>query len=320
MKLRSRMALPYTPVPVLGGTPLQPWMSLARTNRHPRDNQVHFDEPTHVYTVNGNKKGFISVSGLHHHLFPEFDADKVIKNMMKSKNWPNSKWFGMSPKAIKEAWNANGREASEAGTEMHLAIEKVMNGAESEVPEEVKQTKEWEYFWNYWREDSEEYEPWRTEWEVWDEEHKITGSIDMIYRNKNTGEFAIYDWKRAKEIKMDNDFQHGFGPVKHLPDTNYWHYTIQLNLYRWLLQKHYGIKITELALVVMHPNNKNYKKYVLNILDEEVEGILAARMRAVQKGLGAIYEFEECEEDRPVSHRGEESTSQRSKAPMFLDD
>jgi hypothetical protein len=287
------MNAPYPIAPLTSGTPLQPWMSLGRKHRHPRDNDIHFDEPTHVYTIQGESKGWISCTGFLHSFFPHFDADDVIQKMMRSKNWPQSKWYGMTPAAIKAAWNANGREASEAGTAMHLGIEMVMNDAESEVVPEVKLTKEWEYFWNYWREDMKVWEPWRTEWEVWDPELKLAGSIDMVYRNRKDGTFAIYDWKRAKDMRMENNFGSGYGPVSHLPDTNYWHYTLQLNMYRWLLEKHYNLKISEMALVVLHPNNKNYKRYKLNRLEEEIEGMVEARLRAVKEGKGKIIVFDE---------------------------
>jgi hypothetical protein len=295
---------PYKIAPFTGGTALQPWMTLALKNRHPRDNNIEFDEPRHVYTVNGSSRGIVSVSGLHHHLFSEFDADKVIDNMMRSRKWPESKWYGMSKQAIKAAWNANGREASEAGTAMHLGIEMVMNGAEDAVTPEVKATTEWAYFQRYWAKDKEIWEPWRTEWEVYDEDLRIAGSIDMIYRNKKDGTFAIYDWKRAKEMKMENQWQNGIGPARNLPDTNYWHYTLQLNFYRWLLEKHYGLKISEMALVVIHPNNTSFKKYKLNFLDEEVEEALEARRRAVAEGLGRIYSFVEPREAEPDDSAG----------------
>ena len=285
------MAYPIAPLD--GGTPLQPWMTLAIEHRHARDNDIHFDEPTHVYTVKGSSRGICSITQFLHQFFPHFDADATIRKMMKSKHWPQSKWYGMTAEQIKKAWNDNGKEASEAGTAMHLGIEMVMNRADSSVELSVKETLEWQYFWNYWHIDKEIWEPWRTEWEVWDSELKLAGSIDMVYRNKKDGTFAIYDWKRAKEMKMENSFGTGFGPVNHLPDSNYWHYTLQLNMYRWILEKWYGVKISEMALVVLHPNNKNYKKYVLNRLEEEIEDMVESRRRAVEQGLGRVVVFDE---------------------------
>jgi hypothetical protein len=93
----------YETAPFTDGTPLQPWMTLALTHRHERDNLIHFDEPTHVYTVKGSSRGICSITQFHHQFFPHFDADKTIKMMMKGKNWPNSPWYGMTAKAIKEA-------------------------------------------------------------------------------------------------------------------------------------------------------------------------------------------------------------------------
>ena len=279
---------PYQPAPLTSGTPLQPWMSLAIKNRHERDNLIHFDEPTHVYTVKGNSRGWISCTGFLHAFFPHTDTDDIITKMMKSKKWPESKWYGMTREQIKQTWKDMGKEASEAGTAMHLGIEQVMNGAEAEVVQEVKQTKEWEYFEKYWAKDLEIWEPWRTEWEVWDEDLKLAGSIDMVYRNKQDGTFAIYDWKRAKEMKMENPFSNGYGPAKDLPDCNYWHYTLQLNVYRWLLEKHYGLKISEMALVVLHPNNNNYKRFKLNRLEDEVEEMMECRRLAVLEGKGKV--------------------------------
>jgi hypothetical protein len=114
-------------------------------------------------------------------------------------------------------------------------------------------------------------------------------------------------------MKMDNDFQSGYGPVSHLPDTNYWHYTLQLNLYRWMLEKHYGVKISEMALIVLHPNKSNYKRYVLNRLDQEVEEILEARRRAVKEGKGKIYIFNK-EESASASASAEAKAEAEAEA------
>jgi ATP-dependent exoDNAse (exonuclease V) beta subunit len=260
----------------------QSWQSLAFKNRHPRDLQIEFDEPTHRYTVNGSSDGWTSCTGFLHSFFPHFDPDTTIKKMMKSPKWPQSKYYGMTASEIKNQWNSSGKEASEAGTAMHLGIEMFHNDAE--VDDSIKDSVEWKYFQNYWKECGEDLEPYRTEWEVWSEEHKLAGSIDMIYRRKSDGKFIIYDWKRSKEIKTTNTFENGYAPLGHLPNCNYWHYTLQLNVYKWFLETFYGLEVAELYLIILHPDNTNYRRLRLNILPDEVQEMLNCRKRAVEAG------------------------------------
>ncbi len=98
----------------------------------------------------------------------------------------------------------------------------------------------------------------------------------MVYK-KPDGKFAIYDWKRAKEMKYENAWQTGKEPLEHLPDTNYWHYSIQLNIYRTVLEELYGVEVDELALVVLHPNNRSFQVIKVNRMEDEVEAMFAAR-------------------------------------------
>jgi hypothetical protein len=260
------------------------WQSLAIKNRHPRDLCIEFDEPTHRYTVNGTSAGWSSCTGFLHSFFPHFDPDGTIRKMMKSPKWPQSKYYGMSAADIKAQWSNSGKDASEAGTAMHLGIEMFHNSAEHLIDPAAKDSVEWRYFQNYWKECGEDLEPYRTEWEVWSEEHKLAGSIDMIYRRKSDGKFVIYDWKRSKDIKTANDFESGYPPLNHLPNCNYWHYTLQLNVYKWFLETFYGLEVAELYLIILHPDNTNYRRLRLNILEDEVQDMLACRKRAIEEG------------------------------------
>jgi len=261
--------------------PAAPWQRLSHINAHERDSHIVFDEPTHVYTVNGVSKGWISCTKFLHHFFPDFDADAVIKKMMGSKNWPNSKYFGKTAAQIKKEWNDSGREASAKGTALHLAIEQFLHGAPELIDSEVKQTPEWLYYTNFWNDVKDDLVPYRSEWEVWSEEYKLAGSIDMIFYRKSTQDYVIYDWKRSKEIKKTNDWESGSGPLAHLPACNYWQYTIQLNVYRWFLETYYGLKISEMCIVIFHPDNSNYKKFKLNRLETEVLEMLEERKREI---------------------------------------
>jgi hypothetical protein len=259
----------------------EPWQVLWKQNEHPRDKNIRFYEPTHTYFIKGSSEGVTSCTGFLHHFFPHFDAKATIQKMMSSPKWTQSKYFGKSALEIETEWSNSGKEASGLGTAMHLAIEQFLNGAADIIDAGVKETPEWRYFMNFWRECGDDLEPYRMEWEVYSEEHKLCGSIDGVFRRKSDGKIVIYDWKRSKEIKVDNKFETGYAPVEHLPNTNYWHYTLQLNTYRWFLETLYGLEIGDMYLVILHPNNTNYRRIRLNRLEQEVLDMLECRKRAV---------------------------------------
>jgi hypothetical protein len=285
------------------------WQRLAVVNAHERDARIQFEEETHTYTIDGARKGWTSCTGFLHNFFGHFDADAVIAKMMASPKWYSSKYFGMSADEIKAMWSAKGDASSTAGTRMHLDIEHFYNalpaawtqdqdqgqgqgqgnpcdvatGLQCMTTEDAwapKEGPEWDYFCDYQTQYGVKFQPYRTEWLVFDPEHKVAGSIDMVYL-KPDGTLAIYDWKRIEEVKTENRFQSGLGPVSHLPDTNYWHYSLQLNVYRYILQKHYGFTVSELALVVLHPMNRSWRVVKINFMDDEVAAMMAARAAAL---------------------------------------
>ena len=102
---------------------------LSTCNAHPRDANIQFFEEGHKYTILTDPDSkYTSVTTWNHSHFPKFDADKVIENMMKGKNWnPSNKYWGQTPEEIKQLWAKNGESVSGAGTDMHFEIECFMN-------------------------------------------------------------------------------------------------------------------------------------------------------------------------------------------------
>ena len=230
---------------------------LAKKFPHERDSHILFDEGPHIYTIDGDSD-YMSVTTWNHSHFPHFDADKIITKMFRSRNWTKSKYYGKTREEIKAGWEKNGEEASKAGTKMHYDIECFYNDEDVEIDEDCV---EFDYFMSFENDIGSELEPYRTEWMVWDKELKLAGSIDMIFRNPD-GTLLIYDWKRCKEIKKDNRYQSAITEcIDHLPDTNFWHYSLQLNTYKYMLEKNYGEKVVGMYLVCLHPNNHN-KSYI----------------------------------------------------------
>jgi hypothetical protein len=66
-----------------------------------------------------------------------------------------------------------------------------------------------------------------------------------------------------------------------------------LNVYRWFLETFYGLKISDMYIMIFHPDNTNYKRFKLNRLETEVDDMLAARLKAVRDGKGKTVSFAE---------------------------
>jgi hypothetical protein len=260
------------------------WQVLATKNKHPRDDHIRFFEPTHTYYIDGSSTNVTSCTGFLHQFFPHFDAKATIQKMMRSPKWAQSKYFGKTATEIETGWSDSGKEASGLGTAMHLAIEQFLNGAHERIDPAVKDTPEWQYFMNFWELHGHDLEPYRMEWEVWSAPHLLCGSIDGVFKRRSDGKIVLYDWKRSKEIKSTNDYEKGYAPVDHLPNCNYWHYTLQLNTYRWFLETLYGLEVGDMYLVILHPNNPNYRRIRLNRLEKEVLDMLECRKRALALG------------------------------------
>lgn len=272
---------------------------LAEKNPHPRDKRITFEEGPHIYTIDGDEsKKYTSVTTWVHSYFKKFNAKEVIAAMMRNKKkWEdpvaNEKYYGKTPEEIEEMWSTSGREAAAKGTAMHYEIECFYNTPTPTPTPTPTRSTEIEYFHKFNTEfvstaETATLRPYRTEWMVFHEEAQISGSIDMVYENIDTDPTApttlsIYDWKRCKEIsKTNRGGEFATNPIiEHFPDTNFWHYTLQLNIYKYILQTKYGKTITDLYLIVLHPDAKNYQRIKLPNIQAEVKELFDERIAKI---------------------------------------
>jgi ATP-dependent exoDNAse (exonuclease V) beta subunit len=274
---------------------------LAICNHHIRDNNIKFFEDGHKYFIATEPDvKYTSVTTWNHHHFPQFDADNIIESMMKGKGWKEGhKYWGLTPEEIKAQWNSNKDFVSGAGTDLHYLIECFHNDKRFKFKYTNKElyeiymtdygkyhnqkSIEWQYFINFIN-DHKHLTPYRTEWTIYDEDVKIAGSIDMVYENPD-GTLSIYDWKRSKNITRINNFnKFAITPlICHLPDSNFWHYALQLNTYKYILETKYGKIIKDLYLVRLHPDaeEKNYELIKLPDLTTEINDLFEIRIQNI---------------------------------------
>lgn len=254
-------------------------MLLSEKNAHPRDARITFRDDTHTYFVDGSSAGYISTTTLVHTLFPAFEEDVVIAKMMKNEyKFNQGKYAGMSAQEIKDAWKLNRDTAASLGTAMHANIEAYYNG----LPH-TTEGKEWDMFCAF-RDDHPHLQPFRTEMTIFAEDVKIAGSIDMLYTDPaRPGVLIMADWKRSKEIKTSNRLQKGSHPLtNHLDDCNLIHYSLQLAIYKHLLQEYYGFKIAETFILILHPNQDEYLKIHTRDVDDIVKAVFEERRKEIE--------------------------------------
>jgi hypothetical protein len=117
--------------------------------------------------------------------------------------------------------------------------------------------------------------PYRTEWLIYDDTVKMSGSIDMVYENVEDGTLSIYDWKRCKSIDKTNGWNKFAITecISHLPDSNFWHYALQLNTYKTILERNYGKRVADMYLVRLHPDSSTYQLLKVPVLENEMNDL-----------------------------------------------
>jgi len=284
---------------------------LSVRHAHPRDSQVTFSEEGHRYTVAGQDH-MTSVTTLIKRFFEEFNLGKAIMMVQNKKEYA-----GKTPDEIAAGWEVNRDEAARDGTEMHRKIEQYYETGL--VPPEGDQSAEWSHFLCFDADIRIGRSPYRTEWTLWtDRETQLCGSIDFVAVNEAQTERSegrelcveIIDWKRSKKIVRPDQrcFGTGRGPCRHLPCCNHIHYNLQQDMYAEILEQYYAdqgpfewrgrsyqrLRVLGTSLVVMHPKDNSYTKYLLKPLREEVRLMLEWRRWEVRRLL--------CGEPSPSPH------------------
>lgn len=270
---------------------------LSLRNSHSRDKNIHFQEQGHKYTISNDntgieESGYTSVTTWVHTHFPHFDADSIISKMMSGKSWKSGhKYWGLSAEQIKDLWNSKRDNAAGAGTQLHYEIECFMNSnvlrfeyTHLELLQQynimAKYDKryldfglEWCHFLKFIS-DFPHLKPYRTEWTVYHEELRLAGSIDMVYENSD-GTLSIYDWKRSTDIVKVNAWDKCATTkcINWMPDSNFWHYALQLNAYKMILETKYGKVVQDLYLVRLHPDSSEYELIQVPNLKHDINAL-----------------------------------------------
>ncbi|CAE7220712.1 unnamed protein product [Symbiodinium sp. CCMP2592] len=167
------------------------------------------------------------------------DLDKVIEQ------------FVLHDNEIILLWETKKNCASNSGTWMHAMLEHLFNGyqimagkMQGELNAAVRIVSQMENAVVY-----------RTEWCIYAPEEDVAGSIDMVLKDVNNDVLYLLDWKRSEKLE---EKYNSYGKTMHAPlqginDSQGHHYRLQLNIYKWILEKYYHVKVAGMKVVCIHP-------------------------------------------------------------------
>ena len=299
---------------------------------HEKDKYVDFKDDGHCYSIDWHRDGDwqrndISVTGMVKQYFPKFDADYILDAVDASRKpfWMRSKRYkGKTKEQIKAFWKQNGDEARVAGTALHKAIENfylLQLWAITKDDDEDKNVGEGEE-WRQFKEFASEckHVPLNVEWVVYsDQAHSIVGTIDMVFLKHAEGDkltLKLVDWKRTKAIKMWAQ-DAGEGPCACVPNANFFHYSLQLNVYKYILEHWYNkgivhdghtyseVEVDSMYIIVFHPRLKRHAKFKVPNMQKIVREMFILRRRS-NKASMAYDDDDDDDDDDTTTEEDEE--------------
>ena len=100
---------------------------------------------------------------------------------------------------------------------------------------------------------------------------RVAGQIDALFLDADW-KLVIVDWKRVRNLRSE-----GFDPLRYpleqLPDCNFWIYSLQLNLYRYILETEYAHDVAAMFLAVVHPEQPVPRLVEVPRLDAEMRAL-----------------------------------------------
>ena len=267
---------------------------------------IAFVEESHKYfDITEPEKEFTSVTTLIHNYTQPFDrvfwaSFKALEKLLPKDVWNvekksllNSKKFdkvlldlhsiaendfNREQQNILDEWDNENRKSCERGTKIHADLENSFYSKKDDISlSKFEIGGKFECRKDYSELDIENgvYPEYLISRVSDDGKLRIAGQIDLLVKKGN--KIIIADWKTNKKIETKSFFNSKTKtsvkmkfPLNNLDDVNYWHYTLQLSTYAWMIQKlNPEFEIEDLVLVHFD-HSDNMTVYHLPYLKTEV--------------------------------------------------
>lgn len=239
-------------------------------------NRVTFVEKTHAYLLDGQPTNSPSVTRLLKKFKREFEKDKQAAKVAKKRN--------TTVAAVLAEWNINNLYSTTIGSMLHKYIENFYNNKRIEfegsfdglgASEKQKISENLPimigYFQNFYN-DNKNLLCVKSEMVLGDvNDTKVCGMMDMLCYNTTSERFEILDFKTNKKMEKTTRWGNLLYPFDNMTEGEVNEYTIQLNCYKYFIEKYTSVKIDKLKLVWFNTVNENYKIIELSDIQDKIK-------------------------------------------------
>jgi hypothetical protein len=246
-------------------------------------NDVTFYDEPHKYFLDG--KELISVTTLIHKYQEEFQEDfwAEIKGCQHD----------LTPNQVKRAWKFINKKGTIKGSAIHDYAENLFENKKFEYPlqtimnqfgfdpvlSEYNTTKK--HVDKFYSDVRGKLIPIRTEFVVYDKESLIGGMLDMLFYNVKAGEFQIWDYKTNKKFDKEEKNRHLLNELCMIEDCDLELYSLQLELYKYIIEKNTGMKLGKSYIVWFSHNNPTYEVIKTKNRRYDIETIVNLRIQDI---------------------------------------
>jgi len=254
---------------------------------------LEFNAFEHKYTYQG--KEFISATTIKKKFKPEFKKDVISRAIARRDN--------TTQEFVLRQWAKAGKIGTTKGDYIHRFMECLMTGEEfyENLPEFIDELKGLEAIEFYkklittkekaikWLNDNPHLLPIQSEVQVFDTDYMLAGTFDQLMYNQNTGRVELWDWKTDKEFttKAKRKGERFLKPLNHLEVCKLNEYSLQVNIYKYIINKYTNLNILPEDLKVLWINENNCQEIQLLDLEEEVKVMLEHRHENIKSNISS---------------------------------
>ena len=239
-----------------------------KTAKHPSGATIEFNEERHRYTVGDTV--YTSATTVLGEYMNKFNADLISYYVARRE--------GKTKEAVLAEWECKKVEACTFGNRVHRHAELLCLAKYGLTAESERETIAFRYVLNYVSELLDDYFIVEPEKIVFSIAHEVSGTIDVVARHKQTGALALFDWKTSRKIEARNKYSKPcHAPLSHLVDSNFIKYSLQLNLYKRILELEGYYEEVIQELIIVHITEEGCDSLVVADMTGEIDEIFEHR-------------------------------------------